>query len=459
MKTLLLISISVFFINPSSFAQNWAPFNYNKKILYGTPDTLGGLLVGQSLALVRFDTITSSGSMFCKNGLGPDEFLATLGSAKSLVSLYGREMILQGNNYLFLPHQLQEESVLYNTKAELGEMAISSSTFSGVVVSKLIDFVNNQLDSIKVIQIIETRSIGHTFNYTARISKTRGFLNMPSFFFNTYDIKPEFSYFGDYDKNIKGIKSFNSQINRFEVGDILIYRYYFENFFGTSFIFKNTDTIKTQVLSISGDSCMVLDSIKSFDQITNNIRYAVINRKIENMPKNYFVNSSDLLISTQVGYSVKAAFMSNDSCMFIGFMQCALGLADNGGSSLISTQFPISLKVVFNLFSISYNDFPIYFKRGNTTFGQPINFNFTSVAESLVSKLSVFPNPTSNRLHIKGLPYGSAIVSLYNLQGKEVMKKSLSSEVELEISALPKGLYYLKIECGSRVYTDKVIKE
>jgi len=39
------------------------------------------------------------------------------------------------------------------------------------------------------------------------------------------------------------------------------------------------------------------------------------------------------------------------------------------------------------------------------------------------------------------------------------MKKSLSSEVELEISALPKGLYYLKIECGSRVYTDKVIKE
>ena len=119
-----------------------------------------------------------------------------------------------------------------------------------------------------------------------------------------------------------------------------------------------------------------------------------------------------------------------------------------------------SYKNNFNLFTSSSKHLPFYFKRGNTTFGQPVHITFTSVAESLGSnKLSVFPNPTGNHLNILGLPSGPASVSLFNIQGKEVMKKYNGTESALEISSLPKGLYHIYVESGKRVYSAKVLKD
>ncbi|MEZ4984027.1 MAG: T9SS type A sorting domain-containing protein [Saprospiraceae bacterium] len=75
----------------------------------------------------------------------------------------------------------------------------------------------------------------------------------------------------------------------------------------------------------------------------------------------------------------------------------------------------------------------------------------------------VYPNPTFQFLHIAPVANSArqaATATLYTLDGKIALNRQLapSQETEWDISNLPNGVYLLKIQGGSGVYTERVVK-
>ena len=71
---------------------------------------------------------------------------------------------------------------------------------------------------------------------------------------------------------------------------------------------------------------------------------------------------------------------------------------------------------------------------------------------------SVYPNPTSGMLIVKGLPERN--VSVYNLMGQQVISQAITvEECEIDVSALVPGIYFLRVLSeDKRFFTKKFVK-
>lgn len=79
--------------------------------------------------------------------------------------------------------------------------------------------------------------------------------------------------------------------------------------------------------------------------------------------------------------------------------------------------------------------------------------------EDLLSKSIIqYPNPTSNKLHLKNIKITESqnLLKVFTINGKEVIEKKLNqNETYIDVSNLSNGVYYYKI--GN--YTNKFVKE
>jgi len=99
-----------------------------------------------------------------------------------------------------------------------------------------------------------------------------------------------------------------------------------------------------------------------------------------------------------------------------------------------------------------------YVKKGNKSWGIPhlttyIADNETTAFEELI----IAPNPTEGRLHIK-LPRSEDIlkISLFSIKGTQIEVHCSGNEIDL--SALPKGMYILNIQTKQNSWVKKVLK-
>jgi len=80
----------------------------------------------------------------------------------------------------------------------------------------------------------------------------------------------------------------------------------------------------------------------------------------------------------------------------------------------------------------------------------------------LTSKLSVFPNPSSEQVYVRmkdGKGVDNAEVIIRTIDGKEVLSESnYHSEKAIDISKLNSGFYILSINDGKTIYTQKINK-
>lgn len=69
-----------------------------------------------------------------------------------------------------------------------------------------------------------------------------------------------------------------------------------------------------------------------------------------------------------------------------------------------------------------------------------------SVERYSLENITAYPNPTSDRLYVKGLPT-SGIVSLRDILGREVMMfNSEKTAIEIPMKSLPSGFYILSVQ-------------
>ena len=70
--------------------------------------------------------------------------------------------------------------------------------------------------------------------------------------------------------------------------------------------------------------------------------------------------------------------------------------------------------------------------------------------EILKTKKTIYPNPSSRSITIKGI-YKEQAYKIYNLIGAEVLKGIINFNENIEIHNLKKGLYFLKLENGNTI--------
>lgn len=93
-----------------------------------------------------------------------------------------------------------------------------------------------------------------------------------------------------------------------------------------------------------------------------------------------------------------------------------------------------------------------------TMFGK-ITVETLSIEDEDQAKLSVYPNPVTDILIIKS-PETITKTSIFNILGKEVLhKKHNSDQIQIRISNLNNGLYFIKVEGTNSNQVYKFIKK
>ena len=81
------------------------------------------------------------------------------------------------------------------------------------------------------------------------------------------------------------------------------------------------------------------------------------------------------------------------------------------------------------------------------------NTNFEKV------ELNIYPNPTSNLLHIEASQTDISRVEIFDVQGKRVMQVSPANLSEIDVSQLTNGMYFLKLSTSNGELTRKFVKK
>ena len=84
----------------------------------------------------------------------------------------------------------------------------------------------------------------------------------------------------------------------------------------------------------------------------------------------------------------------------------------------------------------------------------------TGIAEpvNIKSEINIYPNPGKDHIIVEPAPMG--ILSLFNITGQELLKEKITTEkTQINISDLPSGIYFVKVQTKDEITVKKVIKE
>ena len=79
-----------------------------------------------------------------------------------------------------------------------------------------------------------------------------------------------------------------------------------------------------------------------------------------------------------------------------------------------------------------------------------------SVEDQSQLNITIYPNPSSDRVYIEG-NYSQLKAVVYDILGKQVIKESITNSID--ISQLEKGVYILQLSDGAKLTTQRIIKK
>ncbi len=81
----------------------------------------------------------------------------------------------------------------------------------------------------------------------------------------------------------------------------------------------------------------------------------------------------------------------------------------------------------------------------------------TGLTETYGYELKIYPNPFTSKLFVKTAK--DAKLNIFSLCGELLLEYRLrNSDDEIDMSRLPPGIYFLRLQAGSEVMTKKVVK-
>ena len=138
---------------------------------------------------------------------------------------------------------------------------------------------------------------------------------------------------------------------------------------------------------------------------------------------------------------------------------------DAASSALFEVPF-ISVGDLFedwnNPFSYSFrNESEILYLDITNVNGDVATFFTTTLSNTAFERieLSIYPNPTSNLLHIEANQTDISRIEIFDIQGKQVMQVSATNLSEIDVSQLTNGMYFLKVRTSEGELTKKFVKK
>jgi hypothetical protein len=90
-----------------------------------------------------------------------------------------------------------------------------------------------------------------------------------------------------------------------------------------------------------------------------------------------------------------------------------------------------------------------------------VNYHFTTgiIVDEKIESYHIFPNPTTGilNLQITGQPVIDNEMMIFDSKGAIVFTKEVSTLDKINISALPDGIYYVKLVLRDKIMTDKIV--
>ena len=83
-----------------------------------------------------------------------------------------------------------------------------------------------------------------------------------------------------------------------------------------------------------------------------------------------------------------------------------------------------------------------------TSYGSLISIDtstFSNINVDLKARIKTYPNPSTNYISLSGLAESKSYI-IYNMQGKEVSRGTVSNNNKIDVRFLENGLYLLKLE-------------
>ena len=79
--------------------------------------------------------------------------------------------------------------------------------------------------------------------------------------------------------------------------------------------------------------------------------------------------------------------------------------------------------------------------------------------ESIISKIAVYPNPSTGHFNFENLSNKEVQISIYSINGELIQNsKSDATNIAIDLNSKPDGIYLLHIKEGNNNYTQKLIK-
>ena len=79
-----------------------------------------------------------------------------------------------------------------------------------------------------------------------------------------------------------------------------------------------------------------------------------------------------------------------------------------------------------------------------------------SVNEKSISKLSIFPNPSTSLFHVKSSESGN--YSIFNSTGKMILTSEFNNDFTIYLSSFSKGIYILQVNNNAQTITERLNK-
>lgn len=130
---------------------------------------------------------------------------------------------------------------------------------------------------------------------------------------------------------------------------------------------------------------------------------------------------------------------------------------DDDGNAYITGKFKET--ITFNnsiaLTSYAANDYDFFVTKFTPTY---IQSGIPFIAKS--GDLKVYPNPTSGKIKIISSGFDVERAEIYNVVGENIVTVAdfkQQTSTEIDFSSFQKGIYFLKVYSGAKMYTEKVV--
>ncbi len=83
------------------------------------------------------------------------------------------------------------------------------------------------------------------------------------------------------------------------------------------------------------------------------------------------------------------------------------------------------------------------------------------VEEPLSDKVTIYPNPTKGKIQVRGDGLQVTGIELFDLLGRKVLEQNTEgkTQCEVDMSKLPAGIYFVRIQTEKEATTQKIVKQ